>query len=112
MKKKLALALVAAMIVTTLAGCGGSSSSASGTSSASGSASAPAASGEKTKITLATGSTSANYYAIGGVLSTVLNPVLTKSEINVTSTGASKANVQLMQDNEANFAILQNDVAY
>lgn len=112
MKKKLALALVAAMIVTTLAGCGGSSSSASGASSASGSAAAPAASGEKTKITLATGSTSANYYAIGGVMSTVLNPVLTKSEINVTSTGASKANVQLLQDNEANFAILQNDVAY
>ena len=112
MKKKLALALVAAMIVTTLAGCGGSSSSASGASGASGSAAAPAASGEKTKITLATGSTSANYYAIGGVMSTVLNPVLTKSEINVTSTGASKANVQLLQDNEANFAILQNDVAY
>ena len=106
MKKKLALVLAAMLTVSSLVGCGsGSTSGGSGSGSA-------AASGEKTKLTLATGSTSANYYAIGGVMSTVLNPVLTKSEINVTSTGASKANVQLLQDNEANIAILQNDVAY
>lgn len=106
MKKKLALVLAAMLTVSSLVGCGsGSTSDGSGSGSA-------AASGEKTKLTLATGSTSANYYAIGGVMSTVLNPVLTKSEINVTSTGASKANVQLLQDNEANIAILQNDVAY
>ena len=63
-------------------------------------------------ITIATGSTSANYYAIGNVMATVLNPVLTKGNIGVTSTGASAANVQLLQDNEVNFAIIQNDVAY
>lgn len=109
MKKKLALVIAMAMTASlALSGCGGESASASA-GSGSGSASG---SGEKLAITLATGSTSANYYAIGGVMSTVLNPVLTQSSITVTATGASKANVQLLQDNEANFAILQNDVAY
>lgn len=121
MKKKLALILAAAMVMgLALTGCGdsstgGSTGGSAGSSAASsgGSTSEPAASsGDKLTISLATGSTSANYYAIGGVMSTVLNPVLTKSNITVTSTGASKANVQLMQDNEANFAIVQNDVAY
>ena len=107
MKKKLALVLAAAMMLTVaLTGCGNSNAPA-----ASGSP-APADSGKKLDIVLATGSTSANYYAVGGVMSTVLNDKLTKSNITVTSTGASKANVQLLQDNEANFAILQNDVAY
>ena len=67
---------------------------------------------DKLDITLATGSTSANYYAVGGVLSTVLNPVLTLSKLNVTATGASKANMQLMQDGECGLGIVQNDVAY
>lgn len=117
MKKKLALALAAVMVMSmALTSCGEKKTPSSGTSgsgsSSSAASSTPAPSGEKLEITLATGSTSANYYAIGGVLSTVLNPVLTKSNITVTSTGASKANVQLLQDKEANFAILQNDVAY
>lgn len=117
MKKKLALALAAVMVMSmALTSCGekktpSSSTSGSGSSSSAAS-STPAPTGKKLELTLATGSTSANYYAVGGVLSTVLNPVLTKSDITVTSTGASKANVQLLQDKEANFAILQNDVAY
>lgn len=66
----------------------------------------------KMNLTLATGGTSGTYYAVGGVLATVLNPVLKESNLVVTSTGASKANIQLMQDKEADIAILQNDVAY
>ena len=114
MKKKLALALAAAMMLTVaLTGCGGNSDPAPAPAPAPGTSEpAPAPSAEKLDIVLATGSTSANYYAVGGVMSTVLNDKLTKSNITVTSTGASKANVQLLQDNEANFAILQNDVAY
>ncbi|MGI5962829.1 MAG: TAXI family TRAP transporter solute-binding subunit [Lawsonibacter sp.] len=115
MKKKLALVLAAAMALSlALTGCGNSNQPSSGGTSSAGGSSAAAStpSGEKTTISLATGSTSANYYAIGGVMSTVLNPVLTKSNITVTSTGASKANVQLMQDNECNMGIIQNDVSY
>ena len=121
MKKKLALALSMVMILSlALTGCGNNdkgsnTSSTSGGSNTSASTSTPnneTPSGEKVDITIATGSTSANYYAIGNVMATVLNPVLTKGNIGVTSTGASAANVQLLQDNEVNFAIIQNDVAY
>ena len=111
MKKTLAIVLALAMALALVA-CGGSTSSSAAASGAtSGAASTPAASGGKTDITLATGSTSANYYAIGGVMSTVLNDKLSLSTITVTSTGASKANVQLLQDGEANMCIVQNDVA-
>ena len=112
MKKTLAIVLALSMALALVA-CGGSTSSSTAASTAaSGAASTPAASGEKTEITLATGSTSANYYAIGGVMSTVLNDKLSLSNITVTSTGASKANVQLLQDGEANMCIVQNDVSY
>ena len=110
MKKKLALAMAIVMVMgIALTACGEKTPSGNNSGSGSTSAGTPA---KKVELTLATGSTSANYYAIGGVLATVLNPVLTHSNITVTATGASKANVQLLQDNEASVAIVQNDVAY
>ena len=63
-------------------------------------------------LTLATGGTTGTYYAVGGVMATVLNPVLENSSITVTSTGASKANIQLIDDEDANLGIVQNDVMY
>ncbi len=69
---------------------------------------APAAS--PVKITLATGGTSGTYYAVGGVLQTVLGPKLTLSTITAESTGASKANVNMITDGQAQMAILQSDV--
>jgi hypothetical protein len=62
------------------------------------------------KIILATGGTSGTYYAVGGAMQTVLNDKLTLSNLNVESTGASKANVNLITDGEAQMAILQSDV--
>ena len=89
MKKYLALALAIALVVV-LAGCGGSA--------------------KTTKITLATGGTSGTYYAVGGAIQSVLGSKLKLSEITVESTGASKANVNLITDGEAQMAILQSDV--
>ena len=63
-------------------------------------------------LTLATGGTTGTYYAVGGVMATVLNPVLENSSITVTSTGASKANIQLIDEEDADLAIVQNDVMY
>ena len=63
-------------------------------------------------LTLATGGTTGTYYAVGGVLATVLNPLLEESNLTVTSTGASKANIQLIDDEDADLAIVQNDVMY
>lgn len=65
---------------------------------------------KKTTLTLATGGTSGTYYACGNAMATVLNDVLKNSELLVTSTGASKANVQQITANAAQLAILQSDV--
>lgn len=102
MKKKLALILAGAMMLASLTACG-----APAAGSASGSASGEV---EEVKITLATGGTSGTYYAVGGALQTVLNEKLALSDLNVTSTGASKVNVNMITDGEAEMAILQSDV--
>lgn len=105
MKKFWALSLAVAMVCA-LAACGAKTESP-----------APGPTGEVTeqpsgavRITLATGGTSGTYYAVGGVLGTVLGPKLALSELSVESTGASKANVNMITDGEAQMAILQSDV--
>lgn len=106
MKKALALILAAAMTCSLLlTGCGGGS----GAGSASGSTAGSAA---KQSLTLGTGGTTGTYYAVGGVMSTVLGDKLSLSSLTVTSTGASKANIQLIDSGEADLAIVQNDVMY
>ena len=63
------------------------------------------------KITLATGGTSGTYYGFSGVVAQRLNEVLKdKMKFNVVSSGASKANVQMIAAKEAQIAIIQNDV--
>ena len=79
-------------MLLSLAACGGSNST------------------KKEELTLATGGTSGTYYAVGNTMATVLNDHLTLSKLNVTSTGASKANVQLVTSGDAKLAILQSDV--
>ncbi len=94
MKKKLALLLTTAMLFSVvLAGCGGSASGGS-------------------NLTLATGGTSGTYYGFSGVVAQVLNEKLDGIQLTVTSTGASKANIQLIEDGDADMAIVQNDVMY
>ena len=63
-------------------------------------------------LTLGTGGTTGTYYAVGGVLATVLNPILEESQLTVTSTGASKANIQEIEDGSLDVALVQNDVMY
>ena len=98
MKRILALVL-AVIMVFALAACGEKPAAQPSTPS-----------GSPVKITLATGGTSGTYYAVGGVLGTVLGPKLTLSELSVESTGASKANVNMITDGQAQMAILQSDV--
>ena len=100
MKKRLALILAGAMMLASLTACG---------APAAGSASGEAPV-EEAKITLATGGTSGTYYAVGGAMQTVLNEKLALSDLNVTSTGASKVNVNMITDGEAEMAIVQSDV--
>lgn len=69
-----------------------------------------ACSEESVTLTFGTGGTSGTYYAVGGVMATVLNQSLEESQLNVVSTGASKANIQMIEAGEADLAIVQNDV--
>lgn len=89
MKKLLTLLLAAALILT-LAACGGASSSDS--------------------VSFATGGTSGTYYGFCGIIGQVLNEKLDGLNLKIESTGASMANVQLIEAGEASLAIVQNDV--
>lgn len=80
------------------------------TPAAGGETQAPAASGEQQNLKFATGGTTGTYYAYAGVIANVLNSKLPNVQLNVQSTGASKANIFLIDDKEADIAVVQNDV--
>ncbi len=66
---------------------------------------------DTSKITVATGGNTGTYYAYG----MAMGPILQESTgltFDVQSTGASKANIQLIQTGEADMAVVQNDVMY
>lgn len=120
MKKKvsalLALALGCSMMLTACSSKPAETTAAADTTAAAEDAGAtevteaPAASGETVKMTMGTGGTTGTYYAFGGVIANVLNGKNVGVNINVQSTGASKANIYLVNDGEADLAIVQNDV--
>jgi len=61
---------------------------------------------------LVTGGPMGTYFAVGGAMAGVLNPVLTESQLVVASSGASKANLKMIEDKDAQFATVQNDVMF
>ena len=71
---------------------------------------APAPSADAVSLKMATGGTTGTYYVYGGVIANILNGKLGSLQLNVQSTGASKANIFLIDDGEADVAIVQNDV--
>lgn len=66
-------------------------------------------SGGGEKIFLATGSETGTYYSFGIALGQVMKDKIGQ-EFGVQSTGASKANIQLVADGDVSMAIVQNDV--
>ena len=90
MKKRIALLLALLMVATlALASCTGAAE----------------------KITVATGGNTGTYYAYGMAMGPILQEK-TGLTFDVQSTGASKANIQLIQTGEADMAVVQNDVMY
>ena len=88
MKRTLSLLLAVVMMTAlVLTSCGGGSS----------------------KIFLATGSETGTYYSFGIALGQVMKDKIGQ-EFGVQSTGASKANIQLVADGDVDMAIVQNDV--
>lgn len=66
--------------------------------------------GSRTPVTLATGGTSGTYYAVGTALASTLGAKLEMSDLTSVDSGASKANVQLVNAGDAQMSILQSDV--
>lgn len=69
------------------------------------------ASCKKTSTTykFASGGTSGTYYAVANAMAPIIGDAAGMT-IRVDSTGASKANIQLINNGEVDFAIVQNDV--
>ena len=61
------------------------------------------------QVRMATGGVTGTYYAFGSAAAGILSEK-TKIPITVRSTGASRANIQLIDAGEAELAIVQNDV--
>lgn len=102
-KKVVALFLLAAMVLT-LAACGGQGSSGDGSQGGTGS---------RTRfINIATGGTSGTYYPLGGAMADIFSRNIEGVNASAQSTGASVANVNMLRNNEAQVAFVQNDIAY
>lgn len=68
--------------------------------------------GGKTTLKMATGGNTGTYYAYSSAVSQVLSEHISNLSFDVQVTGASKANIYLIADKEADIAIVQNDVMY
>jgi len=65
---------------------------------------------EKQFVTIATGGSSGAYFALGGMVSTLLNENLDYVNASVQSTGASAVNSTLLGEGKADLAFAMNDV--
>ena len=59
-----------------------------------------------------TGGPMGTYYAIGGAMEQVLNPLLNESNLILESSGASRANLEMIEEGDAQLATVQNDVMF
>lgn len=115
MKKALSILLTLALAIS-LTACGGGdkpaeskpAESAGTESSMEESKAAPT--GEAVNWNFATGGSTGTYYAYGGVIANVFSEKVPNVKLTVQSTGASKANIFSLDDNEAQIGFVQNDV--
>lgn len=64
----------------------------------------------QTNLILATGGTTGTYYPFGGAMANIFNTKIDNMNVTAQATGASVENCKLLGKNEAELAILQNDV--
>jgi len=67
------------------------------------------AGGKSEQVRMATGGSTGTYYAFGSAVGQIMTEK-TKIPVTVQSTGASKANIQLINAGEIELALVQNDV--
>lgn len=68
--------------------------------------------GGKRNLNIATGGTSGTYYPIGTAIADILNKEVSGLKVSVQSTGATMANIHMLQDGSADLAIGQSDIIY
>lgn len=112
MKKKLALALAASMMLTmSLASCGSNDKPAASSGGASSSVAsdglAPKDGG--TSLTFTTGGDQGTYYGFGGVLAGKVSET-TSTTVTAITSGGSQANVESMEEGDAQLGFVQTDV--
>lgn len=101
-RRSLALLLVVSLMVVFAAGCGGSAdNNQDGEKQAA----------ETKFINIGTGGTAGTYYPLGGAVAEILKDEL-KYNATAESTGASAANINLLNSGSVDIAFIQNDVSY
>ncbi|GAA1895338.1 TAXI family TRAP transporter solute-binding subunit [Streptomyces sodiiphilus] len=68
--------------------------------------------GDRSSLSIATGTTGGIYYPLGGAMAEIINRDVEGVSASAEATGASVENLRLMAGNESDLAITQGDVAY
>ena len=87
------LSVLLVLVISVVAGCGDSA-------------------GEKKFLNIATGGTAGTYYPIGGAMAEILNNNIEGMNASAQSTGATVANINMLQEGSVDLAIVQNDITY
>lgn len=99
MKKRVALFLVAVMVLFAFAGCSTPASEEGGTA-------------QTVFVNIGTGGTAGTYFPLGGAFAEIWNNKIEGINATAQSTGASVANINLLKDGKVEVVIVQNDVAW
>lgn len=63
-------------------------------------------------VNIATGGTAGTYFPLGGAIADILNKNVPGVNASAQSTGASVANINLLQQGKVDIAFVQNDISY
>lgn len=111
MKKMLATLTVTAMLLGTLAGCGGGGSGATSGGGAANSGGAAAPSGKTQILTIGTADSTGTMYPVGAGVASVINDNVPGFKVNVETSKGSPANCVNIQQGNVDLATIAGDTA-
>ncbi len=100
-KKSIVLLLVLSLMATLIIGCEKEAEEP-----------APEQQAETVFINIGTGGTAGTYYPLGGAIAEILKSNIPGANATAESTGASAANINMLNQGEIDLAFVQNDVSY
>ncbi len=105
-KKKrtaLVLAVILSMLLLVFTGCGPQAGDVEGK---------PSGEAKPKRISVATGGTGGTYYPYGGAVASIINKYVSNLDASAEVTAASVENCRLIENNEAQLALVMDDVVY